>query len=107
MFARWKRITFTNRSLIPWPLAMKKLILLGAILTVSYAMWQHHQPPCPPLPYRVDILDLRVESTKTAFLKPIEHAAQIWEDVIGRTLFIYDPALRWPSISSSTSASAT
>lgn len=44
-----------------------------------------------PIHYRVDVLDQRFKLSKDKFLKDIDKATLIWENVTHKNLFIYDP----------------
>ncbi len=75
------------------------LMIIGASSFVvydrraSYASIYTALDPCKnPLSYRVDAVDRRFELTRDEVVKYSKEAADVWNDSVGRSLFVYDEA---------------
>ncbi|PON12531.1 hypothetical protein C2W62_39100 [Candidatus Entotheonella serta] len=54
--------------------------------------WQQGQGCTNPLHYRIGEVDDRFDLTTREYRKLIQEAGDMWEQALGRELFIYDPA---------------
>jgi chromosome segregation ATPase len=73
------------------------LLVIVIVASISYSGYVYIAGPCrAPLEYSVGRLDEGFKMSESEFLKAIAEAEAIWEEGIGKDLFVYDPDGKLP-----------
>jgi hypothetical protein len=68
------------------------LIILGGSLYALYHVWASRYVPCvTPLHYSLGSFDQRFGVSTSTFLADMRQASKIWNDALGKEIFVYDP----------------
>ncbi len=78
--------------LITLPFIVLMLVFFNRTRLAKTASETFYKSPCDvPMHYRVGTIDARFSYSQNEYITAIDEAADLWSDVYGKELFVYDP----------------